>query len=126
MLLCCFHHCLCTLLIVSNAFPMTQNIADTMAYLQGEGRLLRGEHNHLCEAFLVMASSAGYLATKPLCIYACSLKVVLVLLLSQFVFFFVSIGFNSNKKFLPGYLNLLIKCGLKWNGKLHTCLTLLV
>lgn len=46
-------------------FAMTQNIADTMAYLQGEGRLLRGEHNHLCEAFLVMASSAGYLATKP-------------------------------------------------------------
>jgi len=36
-----------------------KNIADTMAYLQGEGRLLRGEHNHLCEAFLVMASSAG-------------------------------------------------------------------
>lgn len=65
---------------------MTQNIADTMAYLQGEGRLLRGEHNHLCEAFLVMASSAGYLATKPLC-YACRLKIVLVLLLSQFVFF---------------------------------------
>jgi exportin-5 len=62
---------------------MTQNIADTMAYLQGEGRLLRGEHNHLCEAFLVMASSAGYLAAKPLC-----LKVVLVLLLSQVVFFF--------------------------------------
>lgn len=101
---------------------MTQNIADTMAYLQGEGRLLRGEHNHLCEAFLVMASSAGYLAAKPLC-----LKVVLVLLLSQVVFFFfVSKGFNNNKKFLPGYLNLLIKCGLKWNGKLHTCLTLLV
>lgn len=67
---------------------MTQNIADTMAYLQGEGRLLRGEHNHLCEAFLVMASSAGYLAAKPLCIYACSLKVVLVLLLSQFFFCF--------------------------------------
>jgi hypothetical protein len=44
---------------------MAQNIADTMAYLQGEGRLLRGEHNHLCEAFLVMASSAGYLATTP-------------------------------------------------------------
>lgn len=49
---------------------MTQNIADTMAYLQGEGRLLRGEHNHLCEAFLVMASSAGYLAAKSFCIYA--------------------------------------------------------
>ncbi|KAG2597572.1 hypothetical protein PVAP13_5KG228500 [Panicum virgatum] len=39
--------------------PHMKNIADTMAYLQGEGRLLRGEHNHLCEAFLVMASSAG-------------------------------------------------------------------
>jgi hypothetical protein len=47
---------------------MTQNIADTMAYLQGEGRLLRGEHNHLCEAFLVMASSAGYLAAS---LYLC-------------------------------------------------------
>lgn len=62
---------------------MTQNIADTMAYLQGEGRLLRGEHNHLCEAFLVMASSAGYLAAKPLCIYA-----RIWLLLLQFVYFF--------------------------------------
>ena len=62
-------------------FPMSQNIADTMAYLQGEGRLLRGEHNHLCEAFLVMASSAGYLATKPFKIYACSLQVFLVFLL---------------------------------------------
>lgn len=51
-------------------FRMTQNIADTMAYLQGEGRLLRGEHNHLCEAFLVMTSSAGYLAAKSFCIYA--------------------------------------------------------
>ncbi|XP_020398269.1 protein HASTY 1 isoform X2 [Zea mays] len=39
--------------------PHMKNIADTMAYLQGEGRLLRGEHNHLCEAFLVMSSSAG-------------------------------------------------------------------
>ncbi|KAL6884683.1 hypothetical protein ACP4OV_010619 [Aristida adscensionis] len=39
--------------------PHMKSIADTMAYLQGEGRLLRGEHNHLCEAFLVMASSAG-------------------------------------------------------------------
>lgn len=36
-----------------------QDIADTMASLQGEGRLLRGEHNLLGEAFLVMASSAG-------------------------------------------------------------------
>ncbi|KAK3160833.1 hypothetical protein QOZ80_1BG0065470 [Eleusine coracana subsp. coracana] len=39
--------------------PHMKNIADTMAYLQGEGCLLRGEHNHLCEAFLVMTSSAG-------------------------------------------------------------------
>lgn len=36
-----------------------QGIADTMAYLQKEGRLLRGEHNLLGEAFLVMASAAG-------------------------------------------------------------------
>ncbi|VAH60860.1 unnamed protein product [Triticum turgidum subsp. durum] len=36
-----------------------KNIADTMAYLQGEGRLLRAEHDHLCEAFLIMASSSG-------------------------------------------------------------------
>ncbi|KAF8401555.1 hypothetical protein HHK36_012497 [Tetracentron sinense] len=34
-------------------------IADTMAYLQSEGRLLRAEHNLLGEAFLVMASAAG-------------------------------------------------------------------
>lgn len=39
--------------------PHMKSIADTMAYLQGEGRLLRGEHNLLGEAFLVMASSAG-------------------------------------------------------------------
>uniref|UniRef100_A0A0E0MWA1 Uncharacterized protein n=1 Tax=Oryza rufipogon TaxID=4529 RepID=A0A0E0MWA1_ORYRU len=45
---------------ILTSLPITiQNIADTMAYLQGEGRLLRAEHNHLCEAFLVMASSAG-------------------------------------------------------------------
>ncbi|KAG8052323.1 hypothetical protein GUJ93_ZPchr0001g31232 [Zizania palustris] len=36
-----------------------ESIADTMAYLQSEGCLLRAEHNHLCEAFLVMSSSAG-------------------------------------------------------------------
>lgn len=60
---------------------MMQNIADTMAYLQGEGRLLRGEHNHLCEAFLVMASSAGYLATKLFAFMPTSM-VLLVLLLS--------------------------------------------
>ncbi|XP_068659420.1 protein HASTY 1 isoform X2 [Aristolochia californica] len=39
--------------------PHMKDIADTMAYLQGEGRLLRGEHNLLGEAFLVMASAAG-------------------------------------------------------------------
>ncbi|MQM03444.1 hypothetical protein Taro_036230, partial [Colocasia esculenta] len=39
--------------------PHMKGIADTMAHLQGEGRLLRGEHNILGEAFLVMASSAG-------------------------------------------------------------------
>ncbi|XP_022719250.1 protein HASTY 1 [Durio zibethinus] len=39
--------------------PHMKGIADTMAYLQGEGCLLRGEHNLLGEAFLVMASSAG-------------------------------------------------------------------
>lgn len=39
--------------------PHMKGIADTMAYLQGEGRLLRGEHNLLGEAFLIMASSAG-------------------------------------------------------------------
>ncbi|CAA6654220.1 unnamed protein product [Spirodela intermedia] len=40
--------------------PHMKGIADTIAYLQGEGRLLRGEHNTLGEAFLVMASSAGF------------------------------------------------------------------
>ncbi|KAG6487021.1 protein HASTY 1-like [Zingiber officinale] len=39
--------------------PHMKGIADTMAYLQGEGRLLRGEHNILGEAFLVMAASSG-------------------------------------------------------------------
>ncbi|XP_058076875.1 protein HASTY 1 [Magnolia sinica] len=39
--------------------PHMKGIADTMAYLQGEGRLLRGEHNLLGEAFLVMASASG-------------------------------------------------------------------
>lgn len=37
-----------------------QGIADTMAYLQKEGRLLRGEHNLLAEAFLIIASASGY------------------------------------------------------------------
>ncbi|XP_061348450.1 protein HASTY 1 isoform X2 [Gastrolobium bilobum] len=39
--------------------PHMKGIADTMACLQREGRLHRGEHNILGEAFLVMASSAG-------------------------------------------------------------------
>ncbi|XP_043722647.1 protein HASTY 1 [Telopea speciosissima] len=39
--------------------PHMKGIADTMAYLQRDGRLLRGEHNLLGEAFLVMASAAG-------------------------------------------------------------------
>ncbi|KAK1581941.1 hypothetical protein Q3G72_010413 [Acer saccharum] len=38
--------------------PHMKGIADTMSYLQREGRLLRGEHNLLGEAFLVVASSA--------------------------------------------------------------------
>lgn len=40
-------------------FVLSQSIADTMAYMQREGTLLRGEHNILGEAFLVMASAAG-------------------------------------------------------------------
>ncbi|XP_027350617.1 protein HASTY 1 [Abrus precatorius] len=40
--------------------PHMKGIADTMACLQREGRLLQGEHNLLGEAFLVMASSAGF------------------------------------------------------------------
>ncbi|KAL3516211.1 hypothetical protein ACH5RR_023113 [Cinchona calisaya] len=39
--------------------PHMKGIADTMAYLQQEGSLLRGEHNILAEAFLIMASAAG-------------------------------------------------------------------
>lgn len=39
--------------------PHMKGIADTMAYLQKEGRLLRGEHNLLAEAFLIIASAAG-------------------------------------------------------------------
>lgn len=39
--------------------PHMKGIADTMAYMQREGCLLRGEHNLLGEAFLVMASAAG-------------------------------------------------------------------
>ncbi|KAJ6831112.1 protein HASTY 1 [Iris pallida] len=39
--------------------PHMKGIADTMSYLQGEGQLLRGEHNLLGEAFLIMACSAG-------------------------------------------------------------------
>ncbi|KAL8098285.1 protein HASTY 1-like [Apium graveolens] len=39
--------------------PHMKAIADTMSYLQKEGGLLRGEHNLLGEAFLIMASAAG-------------------------------------------------------------------
>ncbi|KAB2048568.1 hypothetical protein ES319_A13G121100v1 [Gossypium barbadense] len=39
--------------------PHMKGIADKMACLQREGRLLRSEHNLLGEAFLVMASTAG-------------------------------------------------------------------
>lgn len=39
--------------------PHMKGIAETMAYLQREGGLRRGEHNLLGEAFLVMASAAG-------------------------------------------------------------------
>ncbi|KAF3454376.1 hypothetical protein FNV43_RR04823 [Rhamnella rubrinervis] len=42
-----------------SVLPHMKGIADTMAYLQREGCLLRGEHNLLGEAFLVMASAAG-------------------------------------------------------------------
>ncbi|KAE8686627.1 Protein HASTY 1 [Hibiscus syriacus] len=42
-----------------SVLPHMKGIADTMAHLQREGRLLRGEHNLLGEAFLVMASAAG-------------------------------------------------------------------
>jgi exportin-5 len=39
--------------------PHMKGIADTMSYMQREGSLLRGEHNILGEAFLVMASAGG-------------------------------------------------------------------
>ncbi|KAJ1417073.1 Exportin-1/Importin-beta-like [Sesbania bispinosa] len=42
-----------------SVLPHMKGIADTMACLQREGRLLQGEHNLIAEAFLVMASSAG-------------------------------------------------------------------
>uniref|UniRef100_A0A6N2LXB9 Uncharacterized protein n=1 Tax=Salix viminalis TaxID=40686 RepID=A0A6N2LXB9_SALVM len=42
-----------------SVLPHMKGIADTMAYMQREGSLLRGEHNLLGEAFLVMASAAG-------------------------------------------------------------------
>ncbi|XP_010424389.1 PREDICTED: protein HASTY 1-like [Camelina sativa] len=42
-----------------SVLPHMKTIADTMAYMQREGTLLRGEHNILGEAFLVMASAAG-------------------------------------------------------------------
>ncbi|KAK2977360.1 hypothetical protein RJ640_013339 [Escallonia rubra] len=40
--------------------PHMKGIADTMSYLQKEGCLLRGEHNLLGEACLIMASMAGF------------------------------------------------------------------
>ncbi|RYR17918.1 hypothetical protein Ahy_B03g062581 [Arachis hypogaea] len=40
-------------------FYLEQGIANTIGCLQREGCLLRGEHNLLGEAFLVMASVAG-------------------------------------------------------------------
>ncbi|PON73945.1 Exportin [Parasponia andersonii] len=42
-----------------SVLPHMKGIADTMGYLQREGCLLRGEHNLLGEAFLIMASAAG-------------------------------------------------------------------
>ncbi|VVA96522.1 unnamed protein product [Arabis nemorensis] len=42
-----------------SVLPHMKGIADRMGYLSKEGTLLRGEHNILGEAFLVMASSAG-------------------------------------------------------------------
>ncbi|MCL7029899.1 hypothetical protein MKW94_009024 [Papaver nudicaule] len=39
--------------------PHMKGIAETMDHLQKEGRLLRGEHNILGEALLVIASAAG-------------------------------------------------------------------
>ncbi|GMH10461.1 hypothetical protein Nepgr_012302 [Nepenthes gracilis] len=39
--------------------PHMKGIADTVAYMQNEGHLLRGEHNLLGEAFLIIASAAG-------------------------------------------------------------------
>eukprot|EP01018_Ginkgo_biloba_P008898 Gb_10620 [translate_table: standard] len=43
----------------TSLLPHMKNIAETMACLQREGRLLRSEHNLLGEAFLIMASAAG-------------------------------------------------------------------
>ncbi|KAL0900871.1 hypothetical protein Bca101_084832 [Brassica carinata] len=42
-----------------SVLPHMKVIADTMGYMAKEGTLLRGEHNILGEAFLVMAFSAG-------------------------------------------------------------------
>ncbi|PWA66254.1 Armadillo-like helical [Artemisia annua] len=39
--------------------PHMKGIADTVSYLQKEGKLLRGEHNLFGEAFLIIASAAG-------------------------------------------------------------------
>ncbi|TQD70168.1 hypothetical protein C1H46_044293 [Malus baccata] len=43
----------------TSVLPHMKGIADTMAYMKREGSLLRGEHNLLGEAFLVMASASG-------------------------------------------------------------------
>ncbi|XP_024970855.1 protein HASTY 1 isoform X1 [Cynara cardunculus var. scolymus] len=43
----------------SRLLPHMKGIADTVAYLQKEGQLLRGEHNIFGEAFLIIASAAG-------------------------------------------------------------------
>lgn len=43
----------------TSLLPHMKDISETMANLQGEGRLLRSEYNLLGEAFLVMASAAG-------------------------------------------------------------------
>ncbi|XP_056842057.1 protein HASTY 1 isoform X2 [Raphanus sativus] len=55
--------CTCFIRIAKAAekgvLPHMKAIADTMSYMAKEGTLLRGEHNILGEAFLVMASSAG-------------------------------------------------------------------
>ncbi|KAI7734620.1 hypothetical protein M8C21_018964 [Ambrosia artemisiifolia] len=43
----------------TSLLPHMKGIADTVSYLQKEGKLLRGEHNLFGETFLIMASAAG-------------------------------------------------------------------